>query len=523
MQAARIFLLGCMLWAVLASEVASARTWYVNRAATGTETGRSWKNAATIIQDAIDSASSGDEIWIAQGTYDERRGTRGALFLKKGLSLYGGFRGEETDRDARDCQAHPTIIDGSRANNSFPASHTLVGAQDILLDGLTICGGRTDRQEINGGGLLQQGAAILRHCTFCDNSALGDGGAIYADPCTLELTDCVFRGNLCRGQNGGGAVCVNRAVIQATGCLFEDNTAGGDGGAVSVLSGSAIWRQCSFIRNNVLDGYGILFSYNTDTTLTNVLFSNNTGLGGTLRMKNGVLSAFNCCWYGNHNRFAAAVVNVDGEATLANSVLWDNTAAQIMGSVSVSYSIVQGGWPGDHNRDVEPLLFDPEQDDCRPMEGSPCIDTGTPVGAPLVDMHGVHRPAGRGIDIGPFEGAATGIVSFSAYPAVGGKPLAVSFASTLAPGLQRKATLAWDFGDGTTSQAANPIHVYDDEGLYDVSLVVTTPTSSHAATIPSCVRVYPEMPAGEIAAHLAATILLLLAAMQRIHPRKRHP
>ncbi len=33
---------------------------------------------------------------------------------------------------------------------------------------------------------------------------------------------------------------------------------------------------------------------------------------------------------------------------------------------------------------------------------------------------------------------------------------------------------AWDFGDGNTSSEQNPIHTYDSEGLYQVSLVITT-------------------------------------------------
>jgi PKD repeat protein len=35
------------------------------------------------------------------------------------------------------------------------------------------------------------------------------------------------------------------------------------------------------------------------------------------------------------------------------------------------------------------------------------------------------------------------------------------------------ATYLWDFGDGTTSTAANPLHIYSDAGLYNVNLTVT--------------------------------------------------
>ena len=34
-------------------------------------------------------------------------------------------------------------------------------------------------------------------------------------------------------------------------------------------------------------------------------------------------------------------------------------------------------------------------------------------------------------------------------------------------------TYLWDFGDGTTSTDADPLHTYDDAGTYDVGLTVT--------------------------------------------------
>ena len=35
-------------------------------------------------------------------------------------------------------------------------------------------------------------------------------------------------------------------------------------------------------------------------------------------------------------------------------------------------------------------------------------------------------------------------------------------------------TYLWDFGDGTTSVLPDPSHVYDNEGYYDITLVVST-------------------------------------------------
>ena len=42
--------------------------------------------------------------------------------------------------------------------------------------------------------------------------------------------------------------------------------------------------------------------------------------------------------------------------------------------------------------------------------------------------------------------------------------------------------LTWNFGDGTTSQEANPIHTYNNAGTYQFSLTATTPDGCQSTT-----------------------------------------
>lgn len=42
------------------------------------------------------------------------------------------------------------------------------------------------------------------------------------------------------------------------------------------------------------------------------------------------------------------------------------------------------------------------------------------------------------------------------------------------PGAHGIAWRAWDFGDGTTSVGASPVHRYGDPGAYDVTLTLAT-------------------------------------------------
>lgn len=88
---------------------------YVDADATGLADGSSWADAFIDLQDALDVAQAGDEIWVAEGVYKPDRGTgdRGMSFeMVCGASIYGGFAGDETCRDERDWNKHRTVLSG---------------------------------------------------------------------------------------------------------------------------------------------------------------------------------------------------------------------------------------------------------------------------------------------------------------------------------------------------------------------------------------------------------------------------
>lgn len=74
-------------------------------------------------------------------------------------------------------------------------------------------------------------------------------------------------------------------------------------------------------------------------------------------------------------------------------------------------------------------------------------------------------------------------VNVAPTPTSGTAPLDISFASTVTGGAP-PFTYAWSFGDGSTSDQANPTHRYRDGGTYDVNVVVrdATATERQAAT-----------------------------------------
>lgn len=60
--------LALALFAALPATVGNGDTIYVDKQATGAHDGTSWQDAFTELQSALDVVSSGDEIWVAEGT-----------------------------------------------------------------------------------------------------------------------------------------------------------------------------------------------------------------------------------------------------------------------------------------------------------------------------------------------------------------------------------------------------------------------------------------------------------------------
>jgi len=86
------FLLCTLLWLLGATSYAA--TIYVDGSlTTGSNNGSSWANAYTDLQSALASATSGDDIWVAQGTYVPITGIDQTITfnLPIGVDIYGGF------------------------------------------------------------------------------------------------------------------------------------------------------------------------------------------------------------------------------------------------------------------------------------------------------------------------------------------------------------------------------------------------------------------------------------------------
>ncbi|MBK9630374.1 MAG: DUF1565 domain-containing protein [Saprospiraceae bacterium] len=177
----------------------SQTVYYVNASATGANNGTSWTNAFKTIQQALATAFVGEEIWIAKGIY--KPDTKIESFqLVSGVTLYGGFNGNETSLTQRDPRNNQTILSGdldgddnptdptvNRIDNAYHVAFVAMGVMDAGLDGLIIYGGQTEgvagvNDARRGGGVLAYGSVNINNCIFRANYGYFGGDFILEVP-----------------------------------------------------------------------------------------------------------------------------------------------------------------------------------------------------------------------------------------------------------------------------------------------------------------------------------------------------
>ncbi len=282
---------------------------YVDRDATGANNGSSWANAYTHLQDALDAAASGDEIWIAEGVYvPTNAADRTATFqLEDGVALYGGFAGTETARAQRNWETHVTVLSGDLGRDDVTdangvvtdvanivgdnAYHVVTSArlnETAVLDGFTITAGNADvisTSDYSGGGMYNYGnsSPTVTNVTFSANSASHYGGGMYnsGSPTLMNVT---FNAN--SADHGGGVYNYSGSSPTLTDVSFNANSAYHDGGGVYNYKSSPTLANVSFSAN-IADYGGGMFNQISSPALTNASFSgNDANFGGGMYNSN---------------------------------------------------------------------------------------------------------------------------------------------------------------------------------------------------------------------------------------------
>jgi uncharacterized repeat protein (TIGR01451 family) len=412
-----IFILICpvLLFAIFVSSImpATAQTgtlYYVDADAAGpTHDGLSWTTAYTNVQDALSAAVAGDEIWMAEGVYypdvgsGRTDGDRASTFqLASGVALYGGFVGNETNRDQRDWTTYVTILSGdldqddtNTDGNSIAETYTDIvgsnarnvvvgsGADDTtVLDGFTITAGNADGSGCPGspaacgGGMIITGSGsdpVVRNVIFSGNQAAwaGGGGMMLMNNSNPSLMQVTFTGNgTSGGGNGGGmrtwnalgvltdvtfynnsatyggGMGIERANPHLTDVVFSENTATSHGGGLFTFSDevgntSPDLARVTFSQNSAEGNGGGMYNYKTTPQLVNTAFLSNTAHygGGMFNDTNSNPQLTNAIFSGNSVEYAGGgMQNSHSSPQLTNVTVSGNMANQYGGGIGGLYS-----------------------------------------------------------------------------------------------------------------------------------------------------------------------------------------
>ncbi|HRK28960.1 MAG TPA: choice-of-anchor Q domain-containing protein, partial [Chitinophagales bacterium] len=432
--------------------------WYVDAANTGCQLGTSWACAFQNLQDAINIASIGHEIWVKAGTYKPTEYPANctgcstardyAFSIKSGVSVYGGFAGTESTLAQRNIAANPTILSGDlNGNDVFDINnggyqngtgndncHHIVimfatSSHTYGLDGFVITGGNA-----NGSGSISIGGVTVfrtetcgvyvrnlndgSNLTIANNIIFNNSASITCGISAVNYGTQTINNNTIYNNISSGSVAGMRAfnaeIQMITNNTIFNNRAGSKAGVDLVSSADANGIQT--ISNNVI--YGNVSTGNAggiylDNSVATQILINNTIYNNTAGSNGGGLSS----------------VNSSGTQYCQNNIFWGNKKGSntnvvgadihvIAGVLTVSHCLTQqnsafsSGMGIINNQD--PLFINAANpaggdgihrtadDGFRLQPGSPASNAGTGTNAPATDITGSTRIALP--DIGAYEG-----------------------------------------------------------------------------------------------------------------------
>ncbi len=407
---------------------------YVKPGGTGDGTG-SWDAASEDLAAVLEGAVSGDEIWVAAGTYRPHATSRDVSFtLEDGVALYGGFAGTEAERSQRDPAANVTILTGDlESNDQFDVAtgysggtgddnsyHVVYssGADDTaILDGFTVTGGNANGSLVEdssrGGGMFNDGSSpTVTNCTFTANSASGYGGGMYNRNGSPGVTNCTFSGNTSTAQGGG--MYNSQSSPTVTGCTFSANNSNYGGGMYNSQSSPTV-TNCTFSANSATArGGGMCNLDGGGPTVTNCTFSGNStpGSGGGMFSEMSSPTVRACTFSANTAPIGGGVCQSGGTLTVTNCIFWgsgataDQVVADASATTAITYSVTD--LVGTGNTEANPRLGTLADNGgstrtCALLAGSSALNSGTSTGAPATDQRGIARPQGAGFDMGAYE------------------------------------------------------------------------------------------------------------------------
>ncbi len=277
----------------------------------------------TLIQDAIDLSTNGDEIEVPPGTFVENFD-----LLGKAITL------RSTEGPSR------TIIDGN-ANGSVITCQSGEGMNTVI-EGFTITNGNA----YEGGGMCNRGSSpTVVNCLFSHNVASFSGGGMWNEQSSATVRDCRFCGNS-SGMRGGGMWNMQSSPT-VTDCTFSSNSSVWGGGMNNFMDSAPTVTGCTFDNNTAVSLGGGMYNRYNSPTLSNCTFRDNESEehgGGMYNMHCVNLDISNCIFNRNAATFeGGAMFLEDCDSMIRNCTFHDNSA-EIGGGIRshMGHSVVTG-------------------------------------------------------------------------------------------------------------------------------------------------------------------------------------
>jgi hypothetical protein len=342
-----------------------------------------WAGAFQSIGAAVVEATSGGELWVKEGTYNEYIINRTAV-----VSILGGFSGTEADDQLylRDWRNRPTTINGRGQS----ISRVFFTKKPVTLDGLIL----TSDNGVGGLSVFATTGHIL-NCRIENNFSGIVGGGVLVSDGTAEFVNCIISNN--RTNSSGGGLCIENSHVTLERCDIEGNAAYlgsgiSAGAATLIVSNSTITNNYSVPdgEDSSLGG-GIVVGSGT-TIISNCIVSRNTAaLSAQFHAGSADnLLLQNCTILGG----ASEVRTIASSVSFENCILWGSPnllAFEDHTEAVVTHSAIQGGYPGEGNISDDPKFVDPANGDFHLLPDSPCIDSASTTG-PSEDLDGNPRP-----------------------------------------------------------------------------------------------------------------------------------
>ena len=381
--------------------------------------GFSWDTAFLTVAEALHYSISGDEIWVAKGTYGER------VTLNSGVALYGGFVGTETNLSERPAfpraspDANAAILDGNQGGSvvTSPSSATA----STVIDGFTIRNGYgTLRGSWRlGGGIYCSSSPTISNNTITANTAT-KGGGIHCDYPSSSPT--ILNNTITANSAtwGGGVYCVGLSATISNNTITANTASWGGGidcGGSTTISNNAI------TANSATWGGGISCAGGSSTISNNTITGNTSIHGGGISCQGDSSTISN-------NTITANSASGDGggifclvsSPAISNNVVafgtsgvceYNGSGTQVLKNNCVynpaGYNY-QGLSPGSCDFALDPLFADGPNGNYHLRIDSPCVAAGDNayVTPGAVDMDGEPRilPVGGTVDVGADEYSA---------------------------------------------------------------------------------------------------------------------